>query len=98
VNAFTECLALELVPFGIRTHLVLPGRAPGTKFGENARGRMAGTIPAPYADLAQAVFAGWSVPGPVTEAADVSEAVWRAATDAKAPLRLPAGADAVALA
>jgi hypothetical protein len=32
--------------------------------------------------------------GPVTHAPDVAEAVWRAATDPSAPLRIPAGADA----
>ena len=36
VNAFTESLALELAPFGVRARLVLPGRAPGTSFGNNA--------------------------------------------------------------
>jgi NAD(P)-dependent dehydrogenase (short-subunit alcohol dehydrogenase family) len=34
VNAFTESLALEVKSFGVRVHLVLPGRAPETKFGE----------------------------------------------------------------
>jgi hypothetical protein len=34
----------------------------------------------------------------VTLAADVTEAIWRAATDASCPLRIAAGADAVALA
>jgi NAD(P)-dependent dehydrogenase (short-subunit alcohol dehydrogenase family) len=97
VNAFTECLALEVAEFGIRTHLVLPGRAPDTRFGENARGRMTDSLPPPYADLAQSVFAGWAVPGPVTEAGDVVAALWRVATDPAAPLRLAAGADAVAL-
>jgi len=32
--------------------------------------------------------------GPVTYASDVAEAVWRAATDPSAPLRIPGGADA----
>ena len=32
--------------------------------------------------------------GPVTHAADVAQAVWRAATDPAAPLRIAAGADA----
>jgi len=33
--------------------------------------------------------------GPGTQARDVAEAVWQAATDPAAPLRIPAGADAV---
>jgi hypothetical protein len=36
--------------------------------------------------------------GEVTQSVDVAEAVWRAATDPSCPIRLPAGADAVALA
>jgi short-subunit dehydrogenase len=51
VNAFSGLLALELEPFGIRVRIVLPGRAPGTAFGENARKRMtAGFTPASTAD------------------------------------------------
>jgi hypothetical protein len=34
----------------------------------------------------------------VTHSSDVAEAVWRAVTDPSTPMRLPAGADAVALA
>jgi NAD(P)-dependent dehydrogenase (short-subunit alcohol dehydrogenase family) len=96
VNAFTESLALELAEFGVRVSLVLPGRAPATTFGKNAQPRMQGTIPEAYAGYAQRVFAGRGQDGPVTHAQDVVEAVWRAATDASAPLRIPAGADAVA--
>jgi hypothetical protein len=33
--------------------------------------------------------------GPVTHASDVAEAVWQAATDPGAPLRIAAGKDAV---
>ena len=40
VNAFTESMAVELEPFGVRARLVLPGRAPETRFGDNARARM----------------------------------------------------------
>ncbi len=98
VNAFTESLALELEPFNVRTHLVLPGRAPDTAFSENARSLMRDAIPEAYAPLAQTVFAAWQQPGPVTNASDVAEAVWRAATDPSCPMRLAAGADAVALA
>lgn len=99
VNAFTESLALELEPFDVRVRLVLPGRAPDTRFGENARTRM-GAIPAAYDGVAQSVFASWENQSStaVTDAADVAQAVWRAATDPACPTRLPAGADAVALA
>jgi NAD(P)-dependent dehydrogenase (short-subunit alcohol dehydrogenase family) len=98
VNAFTESLALELAEFGIRVGLVLPGRSPETPFGKNAQPRMQGAIPEAYAGFAERVFAGRGEGGPVTHVADVVDAVWRAATDAAAPLRLPAGADAVAAA
>jgi hypothetical protein len=37
-------------------------------------------------------------PAAVTTESDVAEVVWRAANDATAQLRFPAGADAVALA
>lgn len=50
VNAFTESLALELEPFNVRVRLVLPGRAPETRFGENARSRMQAGFPEPYAN------------------------------------------------
>lgn len=55
-------------------------------------------IPEAYAGFAERVFAGRAEGGPVTHAADVVQAVWRAATDTAPPLRLPAGADAEALA
>ncbi|EJL92632.1 short-chain dehydrogenase of unknown substrate specificity [Herbaspirillum sp. CF444] len=97
INAFTESLALELRQFNVRVSLVLPGRAPETSFGENARPRMQNSIPEAYADLAQRVFEAWGQSSEITHAQDVSEAVWRAATDAAAPLRIAAGADAVAL-
>lgn len=98
VNAFTESLALELEQFNVRVRLVLPGRAPETRFGENARTRMQGGIPEAYAALAQSVFAGWAQSSVVTRAQDVAEAVWRAANDPSSPVRIAAGADAVALA
>lgn len=98
VNAFTESLALEVAPFGVRVRLVLPGRAPSTSFGDNARRLMEGGTPAAYAEFTQRVFAAGRDPSaPVTLAKDVAEAVWRAVTDPAAPMRMPAGADAVAL-
>jgi NAD(P)-dependent dehydrogenase (short-subunit alcohol dehydrogenase family) len=98
VNAFTESLALELEPLGIRTRLVLPGRSPTTRFGENARSRMQGALPDAYAPLLEAAIAGVRGGGPVTQGQDVAEAVWRAVTDPAAPMRIPAGEDAEALA
>lgn len=98
VNAFTESLALELEQFKVRVRLVLPGRAPETRFGENARSRMQAGIPDAYADMARNVFAGMGQSSAVTRSLDVAEAVWRAATDPSSPMRIVAGADAVALA
>ena len=98
VNAFTESLALELAPLGIRTRLVLPGRSPTTRFGQNARPRMQAEVPEAYAPMLEAVFGGVPGGGPVTQARDVAAAVWRAVTDPAAPMRLPAGEDAEVLA
>ncbi|MGH8146132.1 MAG: SDR family oxidoreductase [Rhodanobacteraceae bacterium] len=101
VNAFTESMALELAPFNIRVHLVLPGRSPETRFGDNTRdhARAAGFDHPDYAELAQRFMAQLaSTEGPITYARDVAEATWRAVHDAAAPLRIAAGEDAVALA
>jgi NAD(P)-dependent dehydrogenase (short-subunit alcohol dehydrogenase family) len=95
VNAFTECLAVEVEPFGIRVHLVLPGRSPETRFGENARPHLRGFDNPDYAPLIQRVVAAFGdASGPLTHADDVAEAVWRAATDPATPIRSAAGADA----
>ena len=99
VNAFTESLSLELEQFGVRARLVVPGRAPETSFGDNARARMGTGVPDAYAALAAQVFDGWQrSTEAVTRAQDVANAVWRAATDPSCPMRLFAGADAEALA
>ena len=97
VNAFTESLALELEPLGIRARLVLPGRSPETRFSSNAHARMFGMDHPAYAETIKKVFAGLQdATTPTTRVEDVAEAVWRAATDPSAPIRIPAGADAVA--
>ncbi|HET8555557.1 MAG TPA: SDR family oxidoreductase [Rhodanobacteraceae bacterium] len=101
VNAFTESMAIELEPWNIRVRLVLPGRSPETRFGENAQaqGRTQGLDHEAYAGLARRVFAEiTSEAGPVTYSRDVAEATWRAVTDPASPMRIPAGADAIALA
>jgi NAD(P)-dependent dehydrogenase (short-subunit alcohol dehydrogenase family) len=97
VNAFTESLAVELASFGIRLNLVLPGRSPTTRFGANASERMQGGFPDAYVAFKEQVFAGMKDAGAeVTYGVDVADAVWRAATDPAAPLKIAAGADAVA--
>lgn len=97
VNAFSDVLALELEPFNIRVRVVLPGRAPSTSFGDNARSRMQSGFPEPYVQMVQDVFARFeNDTGPVTHSIDVAKAVWQAATVAASPMRIPAGADAVA--
>lgn len=98
VNAFTECLALELQQFGLRAHLVLPGRAPETHFAKNGHDRMQGLDHQAYAELVKDLFAMLIDSGPVTYSSDVAKAVWLAATDPNCPMQLPAGADAVELA
>lgn len=98
VNAFTESLALELQPFNVRVNLVLPGRAPETHFGQNAQPRIQDGIPEAYADLAQSFFTEMGQSSAITRSLDVAEAVWRAANDPSCPVRMAAGADAVALA
>lgn len=99
VEAFSENLALEVEPFGVRMRLVVPGRAPETFFSEAARARSQNGIPEAYADWAKQVLSA-SPPQPVeiTTASDVAKAVWQAVTDASSPFRIPAGADAVTLA
>ncbi|AXK63193.1 MULTISPECIES: SDR family oxidoreductase [Burkholderia] len=97
VNAYTESMAIELEPFGVRTHLVLPGRAPDTRFGDNARANMHGFEHEAYAEfVGKAVARMLDASSPITHAQDVADAVWRAATDPSSPMRIPAGADALA--
>ena len=96
INAFTESLALELEQFGVRVRVVLPGRAPTTRFAENGRESQRMIVPEPYETLAQSLMGEWAeADHPTTNASDVAEAIWRAATDPSTPIRIPAGADSV---
>ena len=98
IEGFTASLAFELEAFDVRVKLVEPGYGPSTSFTSNAGTRMDGLIPEAYAPFAQRIFASFGTPAEVTTASDVAEVVWRAANDASAQLRFPAGPDAVALA
>ena len=99
VNAFSESLALELQPFGVRVRLVIPGHSPGTAFLQNFRAAVEQNgvvVPEPYADLAKNMSAHVaSTSGSKTKPLDVAEAVWQAVTDPSCPTQLPAGQDAV---
>jgi NAD(P)-dependent dehydrogenase (short-subunit alcohol dehydrogenase family) len=99
VNAFTESVALELQPFNVRVRLVIPGRSPETSFAQTARSRRQNAIPEAYAGFAQRILSGMdqAPASEITRSLDVAEAVWRAANDASSPMRIAAGADAVAL-
>lgn len=97
INAFTESLAVEVEPFGVRVHIVLPGRSPETRFGDNARPHLRGLDNPDYAPMIERFMERVrDSSGAVTHALDVAEAIWRAATDPSVPLCIPAGADAEA--
>lgn len=99
LEAFSEGLALEVEPFGVRVRVVIPGRAPETSFGAAARVRSKNGIPEAYAAWAQQALSAAPQPSvDITTANDVAVAVWQAVTDASSPLRIPIGADALALA
>jgi NAD(P)-dependent dehydrogenase (short-subunit alcohol dehydrogenase family) len=98
IEGFTASLAFELESFNVSVKLVEPGYGPSTRFASNGASRMEGLIPEEYAPFARRAFASFVQPAAVTTAADVAEAVWRAANDDSGKLRFPAGADAVALA
>ena len=69
---------------------------PETRFGNNAMPHIRGLDNPDYKPLIEGMIADFREDrGPVTRAGDVAEAVWQAATDAYAPLRIPAGADAL---
>lgn len=95
VNALTESLAVEVEPFGVRVHIVLPGRSPETRFGDNAMPHLRGLDNSDYAPLIEGMISQFrNSDGPVTYAPDVANAIWLAATDPSAPLKIPAGKDA----
>lgn len=97
INAFTESLAIELEQFNIHVNLILPGRAPATRFSENSKSRMATAIPESYSSFAQSVFKGRN-DSSITHPEDVINAIWQAANDSSSPMRILAGEDAKALA
>ncbi|MFB7675056.1 SDR family NAD(P)-dependent oxidoreductase [Kitasatospora purpeofusca] len=100
VEGFTASLALELAPFGVRAATVQPGACLTTNFARRAiaDGAAGAAVPAPYAEWADRVMAGFTSQELFTTEEDVAEAVWRAVHDTTGQLRFPAGADAHRLA
>jgi NAD(P)-dependent dehydrogenase (short-subunit alcohol dehydrogenase family) len=99
IEGFTASLEHELRAFDVRVKLVEPGYGPDTRFALNSGARLDGPISEAYQPYAQPILSAFAArPDAVTTAADVADAVWRAATDLAGPLHYPAGPDAVALA
>jgi NAD(P)-dependent dehydrogenase (short-subunit alcohol dehydrogenase family) len=97
VDAMTESLAVEVKPFGVRVHLVIPGRAPETRFGDNAFPHLRGRDNSDYAPMIERIVTAMrDSSGPTTRPSDVADAIWRVANDPASPFRLAAGADAEA--
>ncbi|EKA9347632.1 SDR family oxidoreductase [Cronobacter sakazakii] len=96
LNAWSESLALEVRPFGIRVHVVLPGRSPETKFGENARAYFGGRDDLAYGKMVdEFIRMAGDADSPVTHAADVANAIFTVACDQNALLYTAAGEDAL---
>jgi NAD(P)-dependent dehydrogenase (short-subunit alcohol dehydrogenase family) len=89
VDAFSASFALEVQPFNVRVHLVQPGRAPATKFGENARLHAPSEVPEPYAAFSASAIAEMRKDTDITVPVDVAAAVWRAVMEPSSPFRIP---------
>lgn len=95
VNAWSESLAIEARPFGIRVHVILPGRSPETKFGENARAHLRGDDDPVYGKMVNEFVQMVSeTHSPVTHADDVANAILAVANNQNAPIYTAAGEDA----
>lgn len=95
LNAWSESLAIEAKPFGIRVHVILPGRSPETKFGENARAYFGGIDDPAYGkmmnDFVQMVS---ETNSSVTYTEDVATTIFATVNDQNAPFYTAAGEDA----
>ena len=98
LEGFSESIALELRPFGVRVKIVEPGYGPDTRFSANSGPRMQGLVTEPYAAYAQGILSEFAGARVTTTPADVAQAVWQAANDTSQRMHYPAGPDAVALA
>lgn len=98
VNSISETLALEVREFGVRVHLVIPGSAPETRFGDNGMPHLRGRDSPVYGPMIGRIVAHMrNQLGPITHPSDVAAAIWRCATDPSSPFHIAAGRDAEAL-
>jgi NAD(P)-dependent dehydrogenase (short-subunit alcohol dehydrogenase family) len=98
IEGFSESFAYEMGCFGVRVKVVQPGLAPTTRFATNSGGRCDAALPSDYLDYAGRYLKSMQdYPTAYTQASDVAEAVYAAATDGRDQLRYPAGADSVML-
>jgi NAD(P)-dependent dehydrogenase (short-subunit alcohol dehydrogenase family) len=96
LEGMIEALHYELGPFGVRVHLVEPGRAR-TDFVANR----VDTSEGPYGDFSTrwaAAFSTMTAFGEPGSPQSVADSVYQAAVDPEAPLRLLVGQDAELLA
>lgn len=95
LNTWTESMAAEVKSFGVRVHLVLPGRSPETKFGENAREYFGGLGDATYGEMVNDFIKMVSDDNsPVTYADDVAKGIMQLVNNPDSPLYNAAGEDA----
>jgi NAD(P)-dependent dehydrogenase (short-subunit alcohol dehydrogenase family) len=99
IEGFSEALAYELLPLGIRVKLVQPGLAPSTSFAANSGRSTVSLVPPAYAAFADRYLRSMvNYPTEYTSADDVASVVYSAVTEHEEKLRHPAGADSVMLA
>ena len=95
LNAWSESLAIEVKPFGIRVHVVLPGRSPESKFGKNAQVYFGKQDDPTYKEMVnEFIRMVGDTDSPVTYMGDVAQAVLAVANDQNSPLYSAAGEDA----
>ena len=93
LEGWSESLAYELAPFGVRVKTVAPG---GIRTDFAGRSLVMGSHPA-YAEILQKVFAAFTDPerrARASSAEQIAEVVFEAATDGKDQVTYVAGADA----
>ena len=99
IEGFSESMAYELRPFGIRVKVVQPGLAPSTSFAANSGRSTDSLVPPAYVAYADRYIKSmFDYPTAYTSEDDVAQVVYAAVTGDNETLRYPAGADSAMLA